>query len=93
MKKSKGFTLIELIVAIAIMGIILLLAFPMMRGIQSSNQDKKFTAYKDSMESSAKLYTDSYQEDMFGYHSSGGFDVSYQDMRSKHEICRVCSDT
>ena len=84
MKKSKGFTLIELIVAIAIMGIILLLAFPMMRGIQSSNQDKKFTAYKDSMESSAKLYTDSYQEDMFGYHSSGCFDVSYQDMKKKN---------
>ena len=48
-----GFTLVELIVVIAIMGIILILALPMVSRIQSANKNKKYEAYKETIEAAA----------------------------------------
>lgn len=62
---EKGFTLIELLAAIAIMGLLVVMAFPTMRALQSTNDKKKFQDYGQSMISAAKLYTDSYYEDLF----------------------------
>ena len=62
---KKGFTMVELLVTMAIMGLLIIMAFPTIRAIQSNNTNKKFEEYGKSAISAAKLYTDSYAEDMF----------------------------
>ena len=60
MKKcNKGFTLVELLVTISILGLITALSLPVIRNIIEANTLKKYTTYKDSVETSAKLYVDS----------------------------------
>ena len=62
---KKGFTLVEFIVAITILGIITALAFSGVTGIVENNRKKKFEEYGNSLIYSAKIYVDSYSEDMF----------------------------
>lgn len=56
MLDSKGFTLIELIAAIAIMALISMAAIPSLKNILSDNEKKKFDYYAVSLENAAKLY-------------------------------------
>ena len=86
MKKKRGFTLIELLVAIVILGIIILLSIPQISNLIDSNNDAKFKAYERTVLSSAKLYVDSYTEDIFGNNESGCYDVGYFDMEKKNLI-------
>lgn len=86
MKKKRGFTLIELLVAIVILGIIILLSIPQISNLIDSNNDAKFKAYERTVLSSAKLYVDSYTEDIFGNNESGCYDVEYFDMEKKNLI-------
>ena len=65
MKKSKGFTMVELLAAVAIMGMLTVMAFPTMRALQGRNEKQKYEEYGKSMVSAAKLYTDSYADDLF----------------------------
>ena len=51
-----------------------------------SNNDAKFKAYEKTVLSSAKLYVDSYTEDIFGNNESGCYDVGYFDMEKKNLI-------
>ena len=62
---KKGFTMVELLVAMAIMGLLMIMAFPTMRAVQLNNQKKKFESFGESVISAAKLYVDSYSEDLF----------------------------
>ena len=74
---KKGFTLVELIVVIAIMGVILILALPQVGRIRANNRDAKFDAYAQAIERGAKLYVDNYSRDLFGYSDSGCVEVKY----------------
>ena len=65
MKKNKGFTMVELLAAVAILGLLTVMAFPTMRAIQGRNETRKYEEYGHSMLSAAKLYTDSYADDLF----------------------------
>ena len=83
MKKEKGFTLVELLVAIAILGILTLLALPIISRVQQNNDNSKYKKYSDTLVSSAKLYIDSYSIDMFGYEENGCKDIPYESMLEK----------
>ena len=85
MKKlnKKGFTLVELLVAISILAIVMIIALPQISNIKNTNQTTKYKKYAESVVTSAKLYTDSYAEDMFGNNKSGCIDVSYAELRNK----------
>ena len=70
-ENKRGFTLIELIAVIFIMGIMLILALPQVSKIQQANKNRKYETYELSIERGAKLYTDSNAKDMFGNNNSG----------------------
>ena len=65
---KKGFTLTELIVTIALIGIISMLAFPSIRKLKEDNSLEKYKTYEKVMENGAKLYVDSNKSDLFQYY-------------------------
>ena len=90
--KKKGFTLVELLVVITIIGIITVLALPGVQQLQARNRNKKFETYADRMEDAGKLYIDSYSNDLFGITGDGCYDISYGDLRSKSLIKNYITD-
>ena len=92
-KNNKGFTLVELLVTISILGVVSVMAMPIVRNIVEANNMKKFITYKDSVESSAKLYVDSYADDLFGKRKSGCTYVTYDQMQEKSLIKDIIQDS
>ena len=82
----RGFTLVELLVAVAILGIITGMSIPLIRNIREKNEQKKYNTYGDSLISASKLYRDSYEEDLFGHKNSGCALVSYSQLKEKNLI-------
>ena len=83
MNNKKGFTLVELLVVMVIFGIIIGLSFPALRTLQEKNNERKFTTYQDSLKASAKLYADSYDEDLFGRKEKGCACITLYELESK----------
>ncbi len=83
MKKRNGFTLVELLVVVVILGIVTGLSIPLIRNIQNNNEKKEYKTYMDTLKYSAKLYVDSYGEDLFGRHKSGCAIIPYKDLVEK----------
>ena len=76
----KGFTLVELLVTVAILGIITGLSIPIVRNITQARINKKYDTYLDSLVYATKLYTDSYSDDLYGHKASGCEYVTYNDL-------------
>lgn len=85
-KKNFGFTLVELLVTIVILGIITGLSIPLIRNVQSSHEKRQYETYRDSLEYASKIYLDSYEEDLFGHDDIGCAIVSYQQMKGKNLV-------
>lgn len=81
-----GFTLVELLVAMTILGIILVIAIPQVIDLQNDNQTTKYEKYAESLATSGKLYTDSYAKDMFGNNTSGCYDIPYSELKKKNLV-------
>lgn len=67
MKNRKGFTMVELLVTIVILGVITGMSWPLVRRLQEQNAKSKYTTYGDGVVSAAKIYVDSFEEDLFYY--------------------------
>lgn len=78
----KGFTLVELLVSVVILGVVVGMSFPVIRKIRESNNDMQYEDYAESLINSAKLYVDSYGHDMFGNNPNGCKFVKFSEMYS-----------
>lgn len=84
--ENKGFTLIELVVAIAILGIIMLIAIPSVKYIQGNNRNSKYISYEKAVVAATKNYVDAYNEDLFGIDNTGCSFVTFEDLENKNII-------
>lgn len=76
--KKKGFTLIELIAVIVIMGLLLLIVIPATTRLMKGNKNKKYDEYYNLIEKAALLYADSRKDDLGGVNASGCIDTSVE---------------
>ena len=88
MKDNKGFTLVELLVAMSIMGLLIIMAFPTMRAVQTNNTKKKYEAYGDTIVSAAKLYVDSYGDDLFDPDRTNQNQILYVDKLQEKDLIK-----
>lgn len=84
--KNNGFTLIELIATIAIMGIISILAFPSLNKVIATNKEKKFEYYATSLEKGAKLYIESHSKDLWDENSTGEKKISFLALKNDYLV-------
>ena len=77
-KNRKGFTLVEMLTTITILGIVTLVALPTIRTLKTSYNNGKYDMYKNSLESAAKLFVDSYSKDLFGNQENGCVDLVFK---------------
>lgn len=71
MKKNKGFTLVELLATVVILGVITALSFPLLKRFTENSENRKFDIYGQSLIDSAKSYVDAYETDLFDYDQHG----------------------
>lgn len=83
---KKGFTLTELLVAVVILGIVAGLSIPLLRNLSGVFEKKKYQNYADSVAVAAKLYTDSYSEDLFGHNEFGCAYITYDKLIERRLI-------
>ena len=60
MKRKKGFTLVELLIAITILGIILVLAIPTLTNIKNKDVETQGKIYENALLNAGKMYNDGY---------------------------------
>jgi type IV pilus assembly protein PilA len=70
MKKSKGFTLIELMIVVSIIGILALIAIPNFQNLRKKAYDASALSAGRSAKLAAEIYYQDHQSDGFGYSSS-----------------------
>ena len=66
---NKGFTLVELLVALAISALILIMAIPSINNMSSDTQDREYQEYKESIVYGAKLYYRQKYDDISGWNT------------------------
>ena len=67
MKNRKGFTLVELLAAVVILGIITAISFPLLKSFSETSENRRFGLYGDSLKDLAKSYVDAYGTDLFPF--------------------------
>ena len=72
--KNKGFTLVELIAVVVMMGMILLIVLPATSRLLKSNEEKKFDTYYDSVEEAIGRYARTRRDELGGIDGEGCVD-------------------
>ena len=84
--RNKGFTLVELLVTIVILGIITGISIPLIRNVRESQQRKQYETYRNSLSYASKVYVGSFSEDLFGHDEIGCATITYNQLKSKNLI-------
>lgn len=69
MKNRKGFSLIELLGVLIIIGLILLVVLPIVSRLLTSNEKKQYMQYLDVIEKGAIRYADKLKDELGGYNN------------------------
>lgn len=72
--KNKGFTLVELIAVVVIMGMILLIVFPATSRLMKSNEEKKYDSYYEAVQEQLELYARTRRDELGGINGKGCVD-------------------
>ena len=83
MSNKKGFTLVELLVVMVVLGVVVGLSIPMLRNMSSANDNRQYKTYSQSVLSGSKMYVDSYEEDLFGREDYGCALITYDQLVEK----------
>ena len=83
---KKGFSLIELLIAITIIGIILSITITTLTKVTQNNKEQIYDVNKDALVNAAKIYNDIYYIDSFGDKKNGCSKVSYSTLVEKDLI-------
>lgn len=82
-RKNKGFTLVELLVVLAIMGLVLIMIFPAVNHLIKQNDNKKYLNYEQIVLESAKVYYNQNQIDLIGGTDwTGCYDITKDEMET-----------
>ena len=68
MKNRKGFTLVELLAAVVILGIITAISFPLLKRFSETSENRRFGLYGDSLKDLAKSYVDLSAKEEINYY-------------------------
>ena len=91
---KKGFTLVELLATITIMGIIMIMVVPAINSLQNTNKDKPYELYGESMIQAAKIYVNKEGEDITSLgvdNWQGCIEISYQELLNS-KLIKVFDD-
>lgn len=86
MKDRKGFSLIELLAILIIIGLILLFAIPAVSRLLTNNNEKEYNNYLEIIEAGAYVYADSRKDDLGGYKDTGCIEVTLEEIINKNYI-------
>ena len=87
MKNKKGFTLIELIAVIVILGLIMIMVFPSISRLMMSNSKKKYTTYEDLLKEAAEKFARTRMADLGGVTGEGCIDdITIEDLEDANLI-------
>ena len=95
MVKKKGFTLVELLATITIMGLITVMVTPSIVKLQDNNKTKQFQMYAKSLVEAAKVYVQKEGEDItpLGVDAwQGCIEISYQELATS-DLVKSYDDT
>ena len=82
MKKKKGFTLMEMLVVIVIIGIILIIVFPNVSVFKNRSNQKKYETHMDVVvDPAVDLYVDQYKGELANEDTTC-FNINYQTLIS-----------
>ena len=80
MRNRKGFSLIELLGALVIIGLILLVVIPSVSRLLTNNDAKEYSNYLNIIETASKSYAKDKQDDLGGSSDVGCIEVSLEDL-------------
>lgn len=83
---NRGFTLTELIVTIAIMGIITMISYPAIDKLQISHQQDLYETYEKAIKVGAQLYVDKYSRDIFEEDRDTCVYVYFKELKSEQLV-------
>lgn len=86
MRNRKGYSLIELLGALVIMGLILLVVIPLVSRLLISNDTKQYENYLKVIETGAKVYGDTRLDDLGTSGDTGCIEVTIEDLIKEEYI-------
>jgi len=86
MKNKKGFSLIELVGVIVIIGLILIVAIPAVTKLLKSNNNKEYENYLKIIKAGALRYADELKDDLGNSNNSGCITIDLNDLIEKGYI-------
>ncbi len=91
MKNRKGFTMVELLGAVVILGILMMVAIPSVSSLIQNSKNKYYISQKKNLESAAKSY---YSNNKIILRNEGDFvDVSLEELVNKKYISKMVDGT
>ena len=80
MNNKKGFSLIELIAVIVIVGLILIVALPAVTKLLKVNNNKQYEQYFEIVEAGALRYSEELKDYLGGYNDTGCKEVTIEEL-------------